>query len=86
MLVALVDPQRTPLATPHHENIILYGSYPIEVERELAELGQRSYRSLREPARREREATALTAGSVRPAERCRFSLAAARSLWCPHLR
>jgi TnpA family transposase len=43
----------------HHENVILYGSYPIEVERELAELEQTSYRSLREPARREQEATAV---------------------------
>jgi hypothetical protein len=34
-------------------------SSPIEVERELAALGQTSYRSLREPARREGEATAV---------------------------
>ncbi|MDQ6948248.1 MAG: hypothetical protein M3256_18770, partial [Actinomycetota bacterium] len=47
------------LSPAHHENVILYGSYPIEVERELAELEQTSYRSLRQPARREGEATAV---------------------------
>ncbi len=47
------------ISPAHHENVILYGSYPIEVERELAELEQTSYRSLREPARGKRDTTAV---------------------------
>lgn len=40
-------PDDVTIAPTHHENVNFYGSHSVDIDRELAELGQDGYRPLR---------------------------------------